>query len=191
VVTAILIGDRAGLDDEMQRHCRKRAPIRDRDSGGNIAIFTVLIVMLLRHCGNRTSCVGGYRGVRAHLDALLVGGGLSRRSRHVDGRHLLTAQFGDHRTAPGNVAAVSAMVLSARIRSTSSTRALRSLRRHDRAARRHAAVTRPAAMPGWLSRSSRCLAGRDARRSPCCRSAALVFSRVTAAGLVLNFAAIP
>src|SRR5438046_8366932 len=60
VVTAILIGDRAGLDDEMQRHLQEAGTYHViAISGGNIAIFTVLIVMLLKRAriGPRASAI--------------------------------------------------------------------------------------------------------------------------------------
>src|SRR5439155_1692363 len=78
VVTAILIGDRAGLDDEMQRHLQEAGTYHViAISGGNIAIFTVLIVMLLRRAriGPRASAIAVVCALISY--ALLVGGGSS------------------------------------------------------------------------------------------------------------------
>ena len=89
IVTAILIGDRAGLDEEMQRKLQEAGTYHViAISGGNIAILAGLCVMLLRRLrvGPRASAV--LIAVLLVAYALVVGGGSSVGARDADGRDL-------------------------------------------------------------------------------------------------------
>src|SRR5439155_12798106 len=124
--------------------------------------------------------------------ALLVGGGSSVGRATLMAGTYFTAQFGDHRTAPGNVAAVSAMVLccanpldivdaSFALTFGATIGLLAGM----------PLLKRPERMPGWLFAVVALFAASMCAEVALLPVSALVFSRVTAAGLVLNFAAIP
>ena len=90
VVTAILIGDRAGLDDEMQRQLQEAGTYHViAISGGNIAILAGLCVILLRllgrAAGHRPASIIAVldRSTRLSWARRLVG-----RARDADGRDL-------------------------------------------------------------------------------------------------------
>ena len=112
VVTAILIGDRAGLDAEVERRLQEAGTYHViAISGGNIAILAGLILVMLRlaRTGPRTAAaivivlLAGY--------AAIVEGGSSVARATLMAAIYFGAQLGDYRPAAINVAALSAALL--------------------------------------------------------------------------------
>jgi competence protein ComEC len=193
IVIAILIGDRVGLDDEVQRRLQEAGTYHViAISGGNIAILAGLVLWLLRVAGvgHRASSwvtAGVLIGYAA-----VVGGGASVVRATVMAVIYLVARQAGHRSVPVNALAVTCAVLL---------------------------LWTPNAIADlafWLTFGATLgilagvgLAGRWLPHAPWLRApaallltsvcaelallpvAALAFSRVTFAGLLLNFAAIP
>jgi competence protein ComEC len=112
IVVAILIGDRAGLDEEAVRRLQEAGTYHViAISGGNIAILAGLILWLLGLVGP------GWRGSSWSAIALLVGyaylvGGQSSVTRAtLMAVTYLVARAVDHRSAPLNALAVSAAII--------------------------------------------------------------------------------
>jgi competence protein ComEC len=193
VVVAILIGDRAGLDDDMQRRLQEAGTYHViAISGGNIAILAGLCVMMLRwfRIGPRASAL--LIAVILIAYAAVVGGGSSVGRATLMAIAYFAGQFGDHRSQPANIAAVSAAVLFC----------VNPLDVVDASFALTFGATlglivgmpmfrRPEAMPGWMYAGAALLAASICAEIALLPVAAFVFSRVTGAGLVLNFAAIP
>ena len=201
IVGAIVIGDRTGLDDAVERRLQEAGTYHViAISGGNIAILVGLTLVAFR--------VAGVLGPRAMLTAIaglvgyayIVGGGRSVERATMTAVLFLSGRAIDHRGAPTNVLAFAAGLLL---------------------------VAGPLALadPGFLltfgatvgilalaggPEGSEGPEGNDVRAGPWVVAAgvsllrasigaeavllpigAVVFSRVTIAGLVLNFAAIP
>ena len=114
IVTAIVIGDRAGLDADVQRKLQDAGTYHViAISGGNIAILAGLMIGGFRLAGwfGRAAMLASILLLAAY--AALVGGGAS-----VDRATLMAAiYFGgraiDHRTAPLNTLAVAAALIVA------------------------------------------------------------------------------
>jgi len=193
VVIAILIGDRAGLDEDVERRLQEAGTYHViAISGGNIAILAALILGGLRvlGAGHRLSAIVGISILGAY--AFTVGGGGSVVRATLMAVLLLAAGGGDYRTAPLNALAVAgAAVLAAAPLSLFDV---------------GCALTFGATL-GILAGASLVLARLPTRwclrwplallaASVCAELAlfpvsAFAFSRVTFAGLLLNFAAIP
>ncbi len=190
IVVAILIGDRVGLDDDVQQKLREAGTYHViAISGGNIAILAALIVLLLRmaRVPSRLGCwlaiasLAGYAG--------LVGGGASVVRATLMAAGYLAARQAGHRSPPLNALAVACgMILIASPLAVCDA---------------GFALTFGATL-GILIGASPHLPTRRWLRAPLALLAASVsaelalfpvsafaFSRVTFAGLVLNFAAIP
>ena len=193
IVTAILIGDRAGLDEEIRERLQQAGTYHViAISGGNIAILAGLAMSLLRLCGagRRTACAATSALLVCY--AALVGGGASVVRATLMAVSYLLARMGDHRGAALNALATSVSLILVATPLAVFDPAL--------------ALTAGATL-GILVGSLR--VGRRLPRSPWLRApatlgmasasaelalfpvAAFFFSRVTIAGLVLNFAAIP
>ena len=193
IVIAILIGDRVGLDDEVQRRLQEAGTYHViAISGGNIAILAGLMLWLFRVAGvgHRASSwmtaavLVGYAGV--------VGGGASVVRATVMAVIYLVARQAGHRSVPVNALAVTCAIIL--------------LATPDAIADLGFWLTFGATL-GILAGVG--LAGRWLPHAPWLRApaallltsvcaelallpvAALAFSRVTFAGLVLNFVAIP
>jgi len=194
IVRAILLGDRAGLDEETEERLQQAGTYHViAISGGNIALLAAALM-----------AVAGLAGLRAGLAhvtvaaalagyAFLVGGGASVVRATQMAVLYLVARAVDHRARPYNSIAVSA----------GATCALEPLAICDAGAwlTYGATVAILAGTPLLLARLP--------LRSPALRApagllaasvsaelalfpvSAMVFARVTAAGLLLNFAAIP
>ncbi len=193
IVVAILIGDRVGLDDEVQRRLQEAGTYHViAISGGNIAILAGLMLWLLRVAGV------GHRASSWATAAVLVGyaevvgGGASVVRATVMAVIYLVARQAGHRSAPVNALAVTCAALL--------------LATPDAVADLAFWLTFGATL-GILAGVG--LAGRRLPRAPWLRApaallltslcaelallpvAARAFSRVTFAGLLLNFVAIP
>jgi competence protein ComEC len=112
IVIAILIGDRVGLDDEVQRRLQEAGTYHViAISGGNIAILAGLMLWLLRvsgagHRAGSWVTIGvlvGYAGV--------VGGSASVVRATVMAVIYLVARQADHRSAPVNALAVTCALI--------------------------------------------------------------------------------
>lgn len=193
IVIAILIGDRAGLDDEVQRRLQEAGTYHViAISGGNIAILATVLMVLLRmaRAGPRSSSwitmalLAGY--------AVVVGGGASVTRATVMASLYLLARQADHRSAPLNALAVAAATLVLATPSDVSDVAfwltfgatLGIVAGVELVGRRL-----PRAF--WLQAPAALLLSSVCAELALLPVAARVFSRVTFAGLLLNFAAIP
>lgn len=203
VATAILVGDRTGLSDEDTRRLQDAGTYHViAISGGNIAILAAVLVI-----GARALRVPSRTGAASAIVILLfyaeVAGGSASVGRAISAAVIfLAAAILDHRGAPLNVLAVAAILAAAAtpaamfdggfLLSFGATAAIlvgvpRMLpapvvERGPRAAR--------------IIRASTSAAGGVAAATLCAEIAlapigAALFSKVTLAGLVLNFAAIP
>ncbi len=193
VVTAILIGDRAGLDADMQRQLQEAGTYHViAISGGNIAILAALCAFTLRvaRAGPRAAAAAIIIVLLAY--ALVVGGGASVYRATLMGVVYFTAQLFDHRGTAANVAAVAATLLICidPLQLTDASFAL------TFGATLALIVGMPSLPhPFWLPRhaapAAALLAATACAELALLPVSAFVFSRVTAAGLLLNFAAIP
>ncbi len=203
VATAILIGDRTGLSDDDERRLQDAGTYHViAISGGNIAILTTLLVM-----GARLLFVPFRAGAAACLALLLfyaeVAGGAASVGRAVTAASLfLAAQILDHRGAPLNVLAVAA-VLAVGLR-PATTLDGGFLLSFGATAGIVLGVPRLVRLPAGprgttlrrVARGAGMLVVGLAAATFCADVAlapisASLFSRVTFAGLVLNFVAIP
>ncbi len=193
IVAAIVIGDRAGLDNETERRLQEAGTYHViAISGGNIAILAGLTLGVFRIAGllgrsAMLSAIAGLIALRVPRRRRRVG-----RSRDADGRRVLRgARDRSARSAAERAGARRGACWSPPIRSPSpippfcspsarrprfSWRCLRSA--SDR-------------LPKLVAPLVAMLAASVAAEAALFPIAAFVFSRVTVAGLVLNFAAIP
>jgi competence protein ComEC len=192
IVTAILIGDRAGLDAEAERQLQEAGTYHViAISGGNIAILAALGIVLLRalRIGSRAATAIMIAMLPAY--AIVVEGGSSVSRATLMAAIYFAARLCDHGTRPVNVAALTAAVLLY----------LEPLQLFDAGF----ALTFGAALAIIIgvARLERIETPRPLRpfttivaASICAEIAllpvnAFVFSRVTFAGLLINLAAIP
>ncbi|MCC7418125.1 MAG: DNA internalization-related competence protein ComEC/Rec2 [Acidobacteria bacterium] len=192
IVAAIVIGDRAGLDDAVQRRLQEAGTYHViAISGGNIAILAGLLLGALRLAG--ATGPGAMVVAMAALLAYgrLVGGGASVDRATLMACVYLAARALDHRTAPLNALAVvaGAMIIAdplavgdpAFLLTLGATLAILAVLPALPAAR----LPRAAAVLLSILAAS---AATEALLFPV---GAFAFSRVTFAGLALNFLAIP
>lgn len=194
IVNAILLGDRAGLDEETEERLQEAGTYHViAISGGNIAIFAAALMAAARLAGLRAGVA--HISVAAALAgyAYLVGGGASVVRATQMAVLYLVAHAVDHRARPYNSIGASA----------GATIALDPLAVCDAGAWLTYGAT-AAILAGTPLLLARVRTVSLAFRAPAGLLAAslsaelalfpvsaLVFSRVTAAGLLLNFAAIP
>lgn len=193
IVTALLIGDRAGLDKEVERRLQEAGTYHViAISGGNIALLAGAMAALLTllRIKHRRAAIAPILTLLAY--AFVVGGGASVVRATAMAVVYLAARYGDHRSPPMNALGIAAAVI---------------------------VCASPLAIfePGFVLTFGATLAiligvrrvGPLLPRHPALRAAALLFaasvcaeialfpigayafSRVTFAGLILNFAAIP
>jgi competence protein ComEC len=211
VTTAILIGDRTGLPDEVRRRLQDAGVYHViAISGGNIAILAGIVLAAL--------AVAGVRGRAAAAATLLVVAGYSLVATAgpsvwratLMAVIYLAARALDHRTptwhAVSLAAAVIVVVRPLDVRDAGFVLTFGATVALVEAARRTAAFTRPAGQPGhhvshvsprraaavvwtkWLAPSVIASVAVEIVLLPV---SAYVFSRVTVAGLVLNLVAVP
>ena len=114
IVTAILIGDRAGLDEDTQRRLQEGGTFHViAISGGNIAILAGLILLLLRAGGVAppTAAVLTIVSLVAYWQVVGFEASVSRAT--LGASLFLAARAVDHRTPALNTLAVSAICLVA------------------------------------------------------------------------------
>lgn len=112
IVTAILIGDRAGLDDEVERRLQEAGTFHViAISGGNIAILAGIMLTLFRLAGTlgRAATLSAMAVLISY--AYLVGGGASVNRATFMAVLYLTGRLMDLRGPPWNVLAVAAALL--------------------------------------------------------------------------------
>jgi competence protein ComEC len=193
IVSAILIGDRAGLDEEVQRTLQEAGTYHViAISGGNIAILAGLFVLVLHltRIGPRASAV--LIITMLSIYALVVEGGSSVGRATLMATIYFGAQIWDHRTLPANVAAVSAAALfcvdplqfvdAGFVLTFGATLGI--LLGMPK-------LSAVANSPRWLYPVFGLFAASLCAEIALLPISALVFSRVTAAGLIANFVAIP
>lgn len=193
VVSAILIGDRAGLDDEVERRLQEAGTYHViAISGGNIAILAGLCLLVLRVMRIRPRLSAVIIIVLLSAYAMVVEGGSSVGRATLMAAVYLAAQIWDHRTRPANVAALSAVILFCvdPLQVVDAGFAL------TFGATLGILIGTPllfnvAAIPPWLQPPIVLLAASICAEIALLPVSAFVFSRVTAAGLIVNFAAIP
>ena len=199
IVTAILIGDRAGLDTETRQRLQAAGTFHViAISGGNIAILTSVLLAVLRLAGAtpRAAAVGALACLLAYWQ--IVGSEASVARATFVASMFLAARAADQRTSSLNTLALSAtcLVAAAPLALTDTgflltfgatlgilvgvPRILGTLRLPREGWRRRALLA-----PAGLLAASVCA---ELALLPVAASA---FSRVTAAGLILNFVAIP
>ena len=193
LVTAILIGDRAGLNPDLERSLQEAGTYHViAISGGNIAILAALTLAAFRWAG-----VLGRSAMVTAVAAFLAYGSIVEGGASVD-RAVLTAVLYflaraiDHRVEPRQGLSVAAGVLvavdplavadPAFLLSFGATAGIIWVSAADGAAAR---------APGWSARALSLLVASAAAEIALLPVAAYFFGRVTLAGLVLNLAAIP
>jgi competence protein ComEC len=203
VATAILVGDRTGLSDEDERRLQEAGTYHViAISGGNIAILTALLIF-----GGRAMRVPHRTGAAVSVAILLfygeVAGGAASVSRAIAAAVIfLTATIVDHRGSPLNVLAVAGLLAVGAGPET----ALDGGFQLSFGATAGIILGVPrivnlvaARRGGRFARAARAIAAGSAglAAATVCAEIALapvgasLFSRITFAGLALNFAAIP
>ena len=201
IVAAIVIGDRAGLDPDVQRRLQEAGTYHViAISGGNIAILAGLFIGLFRFAGwlGRTAMLLSIAALVAY--AAFVGNGASVDRATLMAALYFAARAIDHRSPPLNALAVTAALLvvadplavtdPAFVLTVGATLAILvavPVVGEDGQARREA-QNRTQALRRTARQMFTASAAAEAILFPV---GALVFSRITFAGLVLNFLAIP
>jgi competence protein ComEC len=193
IVTAVLIGDRSGLPDEVRRRLQSAGTYHViAISGGNIAILAGLALASLYLCrlGGRGAAFVTVLILIAYAQVVTAGPSVWRAT--VMAVIYLCARVIDHRSAPWHTlaAAVALIVCTGPLEvrdvgfilTCGATAALiEGARRLGRVAPRHLVA-------GWLIAS---IAASTAAEVALLPVSAWTFSRVTSAGLLLNLAAVP
>jgi competence protein ComEC len=211
IVAAIVIGDRAGLDNDVQRRLQEAGTYHViAISGGNIAILAGLLLAAFRLAGwlGRTAMLSSIAALLAY--AALVGNGASVDRATLMAVVYFGARAADQRSPPLNALALVAAVLVAAdplsvadpafVLTCGATLAILVvvpvITKKDGTAenaesaknRRHSAVFSISAVSSLLWPMFAASVAAEALLFPV---GALTFSRVTFAGLALNFLAIP
>jgi competence protein ComEC len=191
IVTAIVIGDRAGLDESVQQSLQQAGTYHViAISGGNIAILAGLMLGMFRMAGvlGRTaSCVAIAALV---LYGALVGGGASVSRATLMAVAYFAARAADQRSPPLNTLALVAVVLVA-VQPFSVADPAFVLTFGATLAILLVAPSIPSLVPRRLLPIVSLFVASAATEAALLPASALFFSRVTFAGLVLNFLAIP
>jgi competence protein ComEC len=193
VVDAILIGDRAGLEPEIERRLQEAGTYHViAISGGNIAILAGLWLFLLRlaGCGPRSSALLIIAMLVSY--ALVVEGGSSVARATLMASIYFCAQLFDHRTLPINVAALTVVMLFCvdPLQVVDAGFALTfGATLGILVGMSKASEVLPVST--WLRAPAALLVASACAEIALLPIGAFVFSRVTFAGLIVNFAAIP
>jgi len=192
IVTAIVVGNRAGLDDEVERRLQEAGTYHViAISGGNIAILAGLTLVGFRLAGmlGRAAMLSAIAALLAY--GYFVGGGASVTRATLMAVVYFGARSLDLRGAPANVLALSAgLLVAAQPLAVVDPGFL--LTFGATAAILFAVPVVPfQALPRLVAPLAAMLAASAAAESVLLPVTALLFSRVTFAGLIANFAAIP
>jgi len=198
IVTAVLIGDRTGLPDDIRLRLQDAGTYHViAISGGNIAILAGLIFGVLLLCGVSGRPAAGITLLLLVAYAQVVSAGASVWRATLMAILYLGARLLDHRSPPWHaLAAAAAIVICARpldVRDAGFILTFGATAALLEAARRVAPVLNGMERPnrrvvGWLLAS---LAASLAAEIALLPVSAWTFSRVTSAGLVLNLVAVP
>jgi competence protein ComEC len=193
VVTAILIGDRAGLSDNVELRLQEAGTYHViAISGGNIAIFGGLCLALFRlaRAGIATAPVLTIVVLTAY--AGVVEGGSSVGRATLMAALYLAVQAWDHRSDPLNIAALSAsiMVCFNPLQLTDAGLWL-TFGATIAIVLGAAALAKDFSLSRWFRAPLAIVAATACAEAVLFPICAYVFSRITAAGLVANLAAIP
>ena len=193
VVTAILIGDRAGLTSDVERRLQEAGTYHViAISGGNIAIIAGIFVFLCRalRIGPRAAATVVVAVLSVY--ALAIDGGPSVGRATLMAVIYFAAGIWDHRATPLNVAAISAAVVLCAdpLQLADAGFAL------TFAATLGILIGLPRiagawVLSGWRRAPLALVAASVSAETALLPVGAFVFSRVTFAGLIVNFAAIP
>ncbi len=193
IVTAILIGDRAGLDQGVQRRLQEAGTYHViAISGGNIAILAGLLLWGLRAAGagHRAGGVATMGALIAY--ATVVGGSASVVRATAMAVSYLLARQADLRGAPLNALAVAcALILLAAPDSVADVAFWLTFGATLGIMIGLGLAGAKLPRAWWLRAPGALLLASLSAELALLPVGALVFSRVTFAGLVLNFAAIP
>jgi competence protein ComEC len=192
IVSAIVIGDRAGLDEEVQRRLQEAGTYHVLAiSGGNIAILAGLMLAAFRFAGmlGRTAMIASLILLAAY--GYFVGGGASVDRATLMAAVYFAARAADLRSPPLNALAfVAACLLGAQPFSAVDPAFVLTF-----GATLSILSTVPAQpwirIPRFLKPAVSMFAASAATEAMLFPIGALFFARVTFAGLVLNFVAIP
>ena len=191
IVTAIVIGDRAGLDEGVQRSLQEAGTYHViAISGGNIAILAGLLLGAFRLAGvlGRTAALVSMAVLISY--GALVGGGASVDRATLMAVLYFAARAADQRSPPLNTLALAAALLAA-VQPFSVVDPAFVLTFGATLAILLVAPAIPAVLPRrWMPAVSLLVASM-ATEAVLLPAGALFFSRVTFAGLALNFLAIP
>ncbi len=207
IVTAIVIGDRAGLDDEVQRSLQEAGTYHViAISGGNIAILAGLLLTGFRFAGwlGRTAMVSSIVVLLAY--AMLVGSGASVDRATLMAVIYFAARVIDQRSPPLNALSLTAagltvadplivtdpaflLTFGATLAILIAVPVLTIRRRAQDGRRRHGGV--PSTLANLAQAARAMFAASLAAEALLFPIGAMTFSRVTFAGLGLNFLAIP
>jgi competence protein ComEC len=192
IVSAIVIGDRAGLDEKVQQRLQEAGTYHVLAiSGGNIAILAGLMLAAFRFAGmlGRTAMIASLVVLTTY--GYFVGGGASVDRATLMAALYFTARAADLRSPPLNALAfVAACLLGAQplsavdpafVLTFGATLSILSI-----------VAARPwIRIPRFLKPAASMFAASVATEAMLFPIGALFFSRVTFAGLALNFVAIP
>jgi competence protein ComEC len=194
IVTAIVIGDRSGLSEAVRRRLQDAGTYHViAISGGNIAILAGLTLVFFRVCGflGRAAMLTAIAGLASYCYVVGQGGGASVQRATFMAIGYFGARAVDLRGPPANaLAAVAAMLVvleplasvdPAFLLTCGATAAILAV----------APLVQSTRIPRTLKPVLMLLAASIAAEIALLPLGALLFSRVTFAGLVLNFAAIP
>ncbi|MEO6235862.1 MAG: ComEC/Rec2 family competence protein, partial [Vicinamibacterales bacterium] len=198
IATAILIGDRTGLSEPDERRLRDGGTYHViAISGGNIAILTAMLMAIARLL-RLPLRIAAVLSIAVLLFYGEVAGAAASVERAISGAVVFLAAYAlDHRGAPLNTISVAGLIGAA----ASPVATLDPGFLLSFGATAGIMLGVPRLMPlhkqadGWVRSAGRAAWGLLA--STLCAEialapiAAVLFSRITAAGLVLNFAAIP
>jgi competence protein ComEC len=193
VVSAILIGDRAALDDDVERRLQEAGTYHViAISGGNIAILAGLSIFLLRLCrlGPRISALLVIVFLTAY--AFVVEGGSSVARATLMAAIYFTVQLCDHRTLPTNAIALTAAIVFCAdpLHVVDAGFALTLGATLGIVVGMSKCAEVLPSLP-WLRGPAALLVASACAEIALLPIGAFVFSRVTFAGLVVNLAAIP
>ena len=191
IVTAIVIGDRAGLDESVQQSLQRAGTYHViAISGGNIAILTGLMLGAFRVAGvlGRTASLAAMAALVVY--GALVGGGASVNRATFMAVVYFAARAADQRSPPLNTLALAAALLLA-IQPFSVTDPAFVLTFGATFAILLVAPSVPRGLPRPMSPIASLFVASLATEAALFPAGAVFFSRVTFAGLLLNFAAIP
>ena len=191
VATAILIGDRGSLDPEVERRLQEAGTYHViAISGGNIAILAGLVLWFLRWLRVRAGSAAGAAIAVLAAYAFIAGGGPSVVRATLMAAIYLSLRMIDQRTAPAHAMALTAAVLL--IVSPLAIADVGFWLTFGATAAIVVGASR-ATLPAtsWLRAPVALVLASACAEAVLTPVGAMVFQRVTLAGLVLNLAAVP